>query len=245
MKIAFSILLILITSVLFAQKQTRFVVNFDFDKYEITPASAARLDSFAQTILTKPTSFTIELAGHTDSVGSNEYNDALSLRRTEAVKNYLDARGLESSNVVKEEGLGKRQPLNHNLTDNERFLNRRVVVNVTIPGRSVLKMPVPEVKMPEVTTPEKKPLAIDTPAKRSITAIVADTATKAGTKFTLHDLIFIGGRHYLVPESVPVIQELLAVLNNNPNPITVTHSVPITVDLIQAARCARRRHYGA
>jgi len=176
--------------------------------------AATRLDSFVNYIVTHKTSFTIELAGHTDSVGSNEYNDALSLRRTEAVKKYLDDRGLESSNVVKEEGMGKRQPLNRNLTDNERFLNRRVVVNVTIPGRSVVKMPVPEVKMPEVTT-DKKTSVIDTP-KRSITAIIADTATKAGTKFTLHNLIFIGGRHYLVPESIPVIQELLSVMNNNP-----------------------------
>lgn len=216
MKKIFSIALLLIASTVFAQKQSSFTVNFDFNKSDMRPEAAARLDSFVNFIVTKKTSFTIELAGHTDSVGSNEYNDALSLRRTDAVKKYLDDRGLESSNVVKEEGLGKRQPLNHNLTDNERFLNRRVVVNVTIPGRSVLKMPVPEVNMPEVKAPDKKPPLIDTPAKRTITAIVADTATKAGTKFVLRDLIFIGGRHYLVPESVPVIQELLAVMNNNP-----------------------------
>ena len=216
MKILLSIGLLLLASSVIAQKQTSFTINFDFNKSDITPLASARLDSFVNFIVTKKTTFTIELAGHTDSVGSNEYNDALSLRRTEAVKKYLEDRGLESSNVVKEEGMGKRQPLNHNLTENERFLNRRVVVNVTIPGRSVLKMPSPEVKMPEVSTPEKKPIAIDTPAKRSITAIVADTATKAGTKFVLRDLIFIGGRHYLVPESVPVIQELLSVMNNNP-----------------------------
>lgn len=208
MKKLFPLALLLATSSVFAQKQTSFTVNFDFNKSDITPVASARLDSFVNYVVTKKTSFTIELVGHTDSVGSYEYNDALSLRRTDAVKKYLDDRGLESSNVVKEEGLGKRQPLNRNLTDNERFLNRRVVVNVTIPGRSVLKMPVPEVTMPEVK--------IDTPAKRSITEIVADTSTKAGTKFVLRDLIFIGGRHYLVPESVPVIQELLAVLNNNP-----------------------------
>ena len=210
MKSLFRFVLLLATSSVFAQKQTAFTVNFDFNKSDITPMAAARLDSFVAYIVSKKTTFTIELAGHTDSVGSNDYNDALSLRRTNAVKKYLDDRGLESSNVVKEEGMGKRQPLNTNLTDNERFLNRRVVVNVTIPGRSVVEPPVPEVTMPEVKAP-----VIDT-AKRSIKEIVADTATKAGTKFTLHNLIFIGGRHYLVHSSVPVIQELLSVMNNNP-----------------------------
>lgn len=207
MKIAFSILLILITSVLFAQKQTRFVVNFDFDKYEITPASAARLDSFAQTILTKPTSFTIELTGHCDSVGSNVYNDALSVKRTEAVKTYLAERGLPSFNVIKEEGLGKRQPLNKNATDYERYLNRRVVVDVSIPGRSVITLPA---KKPA----EKKP---EQPVVKTITAIVADTAIKAGSKFVLHDMIFVGGSHALVQESIPVLKELLNVMIKNPN----------------------------
>lgn len=194
MKILFGILFIFTASALFAQKQTNFTVNFDFNKADLTPVAAAKLDSFVNRIVSTKTSFTIELAGHTDSVGSNDYNDALSLRRTEAVKNYLDARGLESANVVKVEGMGKRQPLNRNLTDNERFLNRRVVVNVTIPGRSVVKIP-----------------------EKTITEIIKDTATRAGTKFTLHNLNFVGGRHYLVPESVPVIKELLTVLINNPN----------------------------
>lgn len=207
MRTALSILLILFTSVSFAQKQTRFVINFDFDKYEITPASAARLDSFAQTILTKPTSFTIELTGHCDSVGSNTYNDALSVKRTEAVKNYLAERGLPSFNVIKEEGLGKRQPLNKNATDYERYLNRRVVVDVSIPGRSV------------ITLPPKKPVEkkTDQPVVKTITAIVADTATKAGSKFVLHDMIFVGGSHALVQESIPVLKELLNVMIKNPN----------------------------
>jgi len=206
MKTFLSIALFLAGSAVFAQKQTSFTVNFDFNKSDISPQAAGKLDSLVNLITAKKTTFTIELAGHTDSVGSNEYNDALSLRRTGAVKDYLNARGLESSNIVKEEGMGKRQPAISNSTDNGRFMNRRVVVNVTIPGNSVVK--IPEVKPTPV---------IDTPARKTITAIITDTATKAGTTFALQDLKFIGGRHYLVPESVPVIQELLDVMNKNPN----------------------------
>ena len=207
MKTGFIITLILINTALFAQKQTKFVVNFDFDKYDITPASAARLDSFVQTILTKPTTFTIELTGHCDSVGSNVYNDALSVKRTEAVKDYLAERGLPSFNIIKEEGFGKRRPLNKNATDYERYLNRRVVVDVSIPGKSVITFPV------------KKPvekIITDKPVEKTITAIVADTAIKAGSTFVLHNLVFIGGSHELVPESVPILKELLKVMTDNP-----------------------------
>ncbi len=202
MKILFSIALILTVSLLFAQKQTAFTVNFDFNKFEITPAAAARLDSFANTILTKPTTFTIELYGYCDSIGSNQYNDALSLKRTEAVKNYLADKGLPSFSVIKEEGFGKRQPLNNNATDHDRFLNRRVELTISIPGRSV------------VTIPEKKPGKKI--IEKTITTIITDTSTKVGSKIVLRNLIFIGGRHFLVPESNSVIKELLLVMNNNP-----------------------------
>src|SRR5882672_9655722 len=96
MRILFSIVLILANQSLFAQKQTSFNVNFDFDRYEITTTSATRLDSFVYYILSRPITFTIELSGHCDSVGSNPYNDALSMKRTEAVKDYLAAKGLPS-----------------------------------------------------------------------------------------------------------------------------------------------------
>ena len=206
MKTIFSIVLLFITQALYAQKQTNFTVNFDFNKYDITPMAAARLDSFVATILSKPTSFTIDIYGHCDSVGSNEYNDVLSLNRTESVKNYLAAKGLPSFSVFKEKGLGKRQPLNNNATDYERFLNRRVVVEVTIPGRSV------------VTIPQKKPFEKinDKPVQKTVTAFVTDSTTKVGNKITLKNLIFIGGRHFLVPESYPVLWELLSVMNENP-----------------------------
>lgn len=206
MKTIFSIVFLFIAQALYAQKQTTFTVNFDFNKYDITPMAAARLDSFVATILSKPTSFTIDIYGHCDSVGSNEYNDVLSLNRTESVKNYLAAKGLPSFSVFKEKGLGKRQPLNKNATDYERFLNRRVVVDVTIPGRSVVTIPVKK-------TGEK---IHEKSVEKTVTTFVTDTSTTVGSKFTLKNLIFIGGRHFLMPESFPVLWELLSVMNENP-----------------------------
>ncbi len=205
MKTFLSLLLLFVSSLAFAQKQTQFTINFDFNKYEIRPAAAAKLDSFATAIGSTKTNFTIELYGHCDSVGSNEYNDALSVKRTGAVKNYLAAKNVQSSFIVKEEGLGKRQPLNNNASDHDRYLNRRVVVTVIT------------IEPPVVVVPEKPvEKIIEPPVEKTITAIVADTATKVGSKIALKSLNFVGGRHYLLPSSAPILKELLAIMNDNP-----------------------------
>ena len=67
--------------------------------------------------------------GHTDSVGSNDYNDKLSLRRAEAVKAYLAGAGIEATRVYTE-GKGETQPLADNATAEGRAKNRRVTVEV-------------------------------------------------------------------------------------------------------------------
>lgn len=197
MKIFFGLLLALTAPALFAQKHDKFTVNFDFNKNDITPATAARLDSFIIALQSKPASYTIELFGHCDSVGTNEYNDALSQRRVMAVKNYLTGKGFQQAVIVMEQALGKREPLNDNATEYERFLNRRVEVALN------------SHEAPMVIREEK-------PVEKTITAIVEDTATKIGSKITLRDLNFLGGRHFLLPQSMPVIQELVDLMKKNP-----------------------------
>jgi len=71
----------------------------------------------------------IAIEGHTDSVGSDAYNDALSLRRAEAVKTALVAKGVGAERIVAR-GLGKRFPIASNATAQGRQLNRRVEVVV-------------------------------------------------------------------------------------------------------------------
>ena len=100
MKLFLSISFILAVTVLTAQKHSSVTVNFDFNKYEITPATATTLDSLISFIQSHPLTFTIELYGHCDSIGSNEYNDTLSVKRTEAVKNYLASRGVQSNTIT-------------------------------------------------------------------------------------------------------------------------------------------------
>uniref|UniRef100_UPI002FE40654 OmpA family protein n=1 Tax=Tepidimonas sp. TaxID=2002775 RepID=UPI002FE40654 len=72
--------------------------------------------------------------GHTDSVGSDAYNDRLSLRRAEAVKAYLVSKGIPADKV-RTEGRGKREPVADNATAEGRAKNRRVDVTIIETGR--------------------------------------------------------------------------------------------------------------
>jgi OOP family OmpA-OmpF porin len=67
--------------------------------------------------------------GHTDSVGSDSYNQALSVRRAEAVKAYLISKGIEKNRVYTE-GKGEKQPVADNKTAEGRAKNRRVEIEV-------------------------------------------------------------------------------------------------------------------
>jgi len=99
-------------------------VTFAFDSAEITGASMATLDVAAETLRECPNVRT-EVEGHTDSVGSEVYNQALSQRRAESVASYLINHGVSSSRL-EAKGLGESNPIADNSTEDGRALNRRV-----------------------------------------------------------------------------------------------------------------------
>ena len=110
------------------EKNALFTLNsifFDFDKAVLKPESFPELERVVQLLNDKP-SASIEVAGHTDNIGTNAYNQKLSERRADAVKKFLTSKGIDASRVTTI-GYGETKPLVSN--DDEidgREINRRV-----------------------------------------------------------------------------------------------------------------------
>ena len=99
---------------------------FDFDKSVLKPAGKEKLDDLVGKI--KGINLEVIIAvGHTDAVGSDAYNQKLSIRRSEAVKAYLVTKGLPDTKITTV-GKGKTQPIATNKTKAGRAQNRRVEV---------------------------------------------------------------------------------------------------------------------
>ncbi|MFA7388575.1 MAG: OmpA family protein [Thiohalobacteraceae bacterium] len=102
---------------------------FDFDKDKIKEAAKPRLDEVANRVRSLGDVEAVTIVGHTDSVGSEAYNEQLSMRRANAVKNYLLDQGVDPS-LVSTSGMGESQPVADNSTDAGRAQNRRVEITI-------------------------------------------------------------------------------------------------------------------
>jgi OOP family OmpA-OmpF porin len=101
---------------------------FDFNKSVIKPEAKAKLDDLVDKI--KAINLEVIIAvGHTDAVGSDEYNQKLSMRRSNAVKAYLINKGVDKTRIYTE-GKGEKQPVADNSTKEGRAKNRRVEIEV-------------------------------------------------------------------------------------------------------------------
>jgi OOP family OmpA-OmpF porin len=103
-------------------------VLFDFDKSVIKPEGKSKLDDLANKIRGINLEVVIAI-GHTDSIGSDAYNQKLSVRRAESVKAYLVSKGVEPNRIYTE-GKGEKQPVASNKTKEGRQKNRRVEIEV-------------------------------------------------------------------------------------------------------------------
>ena len=99
-------------------------VNFGFDSAEIDAASEGVLDVAAEQLNGCP-NVAVRVQGHTDSIGTEAYNQGLSERRAESVRSHLIGRGVPASRLTAV-GYGESQPIASNDTAEGRALNRRV-----------------------------------------------------------------------------------------------------------------------
>jgi len=103
-------------------------IYFDFDKYELRNISFKELDRVC-TYMNKNEKITIQVSGHTDDFGSDEYNDELSLNRATAVMDYLVQKGMSQDRIIVK-GLGEKYPICTNNTSVGRQNNRRIEMKI-------------------------------------------------------------------------------------------------------------------
>lgn len=103
-------------------------IEFDFDRSELRPAERELLSRIAGILLTTQ-GFSLYVYGHTDDVGTEAYNQALSERRANAVRDYLVEAGIDSA-IIESRGYGKSSPLVPGDTDEARQKNRRVEIGL-------------------------------------------------------------------------------------------------------------------
>jgi outer membrane protein OmpA-like peptidoglycan-associated protein len=121
-------------------------VLFDFNKYTLKPQARERLAKISGIVEAYP-GLKLQVEGHTDSVGSDEYNQQLSEKRADSVRGYLVSNGVSPDSVTAE-GLGKGDPVADNSTAAGRKLNRRVdmvvsgdVIGTQLSSPSIVPLP--------------------------------------------------------------------------------------------------------
>ncbi|HEV8514400.1 MAG TPA: OmpA family protein [Cyclobacteriaceae bacterium] len=103
-------------------------IFFDFNQSEIKPRSFSELDEVVKFLNANP-DVKVEISGHTDNVGDENYNQQLSLKRAQSVVNYFSSKGITVSRFT-QIGWGSKKPIRPNDTDDNRQINRRIEFRV-------------------------------------------------------------------------------------------------------------------
>jgi outer membrane protein OmpA-like peptidoglycan-associated protein len=127
-------LFISISKILETRREARgLIVNlsdvlFDFNQATLKPGAREKLSKLSGILLAYPGDYRIEIEGHTDAIGSDEYNLKLSEMRASSVRDYLFTSGINSNRIVAARGFGKTKPVATNSTAEGRQMNRRVEI---------------------------------------------------------------------------------------------------------------------
>ncbi|MNZ61774.1 Outer membrane porin F precursor [compost metagenome] len=105
-------------------------LHFAFDSSKIDARDKDQLDTIANRLKGEAAGTELNISGHTDSVGSDAYNQKLSERRANAVASYLVDSGISASSIKSVTGYGETQPVADNSTSDGRAQNRRVEIQI-------------------------------------------------------------------------------------------------------------------
>ena len=101
-------------------------VNFETNKATLKPVAREKLSKLSGVLLGFPGEYKLEIEGHTDSTGTDAYNQQLSQSRAESVRNFLVAQGIPEERIPSTQGFGRTKPIAPNDTRANREKNRRV-----------------------------------------------------------------------------------------------------------------------
>jgi outer membrane protein OmpA-like peptidoglycan-associated protein len=105
-------------------------VNFETNKATLKPMAREKLSKLSGVLLGFPGEYKLEIEGHTDSIGSDMYNQKLSQSRAESVRNFLVEQGIPTERIPSTQGFGRTRPIAPNDTRANREKNRRVDIVV-------------------------------------------------------------------------------------------------------------------
>lgn len=192
MKAHYALLVISIFVFGYTSAQKSQTIYFDFDVSQLNTKNKSELTKFIETIGTN----SLTISGHTDPVGTEEYNNQLANKRMEEVRAFLLENGISITQVSEPESKSK------SLTSDEPYhLQRKVVIQI-LETESIEESPIVET----VTTPEPKSTSLETIDELEI-----------GSSLVIENLEFIPGRHIPQPYSEPELIKLYRVLEQLPN----------------------------
>jgi outer membrane protein OmpA-like peptidoglycan-associated protein len=105
-------------------------VHFQFDSAKLTEADKTKLETIASRLKQEAATAQLTVTGHTDSVGSDAYNEKLSDKRAHSVVEYLIEEGVPRASFVSVQGAGESQPVADNKTADGRAMNRRTEIKI-------------------------------------------------------------------------------------------------------------------
>jgi len=207
MKLFCSVLCGLLCLGAFASDTTSVRIYFPFNSYELTDEAKLTLED----ILPVDSSIvlhSVKVTGHTDAVGSNSYNNHLSLQRAKAAAKYLMDKGLRRDMITVVLGKGEQEPADNNCGDTACQANRRVEILIEYTASVIEETVIIKSTKPAAKTPDT--------VRKSVKKQLEEGNVVPGQNIVLRNINFFGGRHHFLPGTTPYLEELVDIMQEFP-----------------------------
>ncbi len=220
LKIVLPLLLLIGYNTTIAGDTTSARIYFGFNRYSLTKTAQEILDDVLPLDATI-TLTNVKIYGHTDQIGSNRYNQKLSVQRANAVKTYLVRKGVNNTIITITQGKGETELENSLLDATSRQQNRRVIVQIEYESpvkEDTIIIKTKKALLPKDTVAIKviDTLKLTEQKQTTITEKLKDSSLKVGDNLVLRNINFIGSRHVLLPSSNAALFELLDAMKQIP-----------------------------